>query len=226
VLDGARVHYHFAGLRRPAFTDHGKTIDIYDSRSRESVLAALQLSAQKWGTISVHGNREFMRTCVQLAAEHGFKIANPELQEAIAAERQRHRPQDRARTPMPGVGSRAESLTLASIYERHATEIRRGQPDAGRIDASRLDAEVAIRMAVTGHSREQIAKAILEGARASRPHEDRDWPTYARRAVQRAFSAPGEQARSRVELLRDKFLRLEGRQDEQQLLRGLGGPAR
>jgi hypothetical protein len=29
------------------------------------------LSAQKWGTISVHGNREFMRTCVELAAEHG-----------------------------------------------------------------------------------------------------------------------------------------------------------
>ena len=77
----------------PPFTDHGKTIDIYDSRTRESVLAALQLSAQKWGTISVHGNREFMRTCVELAAEHGFKIANPDLQEAIAAERQRHRPQ-------------------------------------------------------------------------------------------------------------------------------------
>ena len=81
-------------------------------------------------------------------------------------------------------------MTLASIYERHVTEIRREQPDARRIDASRLDAEVAVRMAVTGHSREQIAKAILDGARASRPHEDRDWQAYARRAVQRAFSLP------------------------------------
>ena len=58
-------------------------------------------------------------------------------------------------------------------------------------------------MAVTGHSREQIAKAILDGARASRPHEDRDWEAYAGRAVQRAFSAPGEQARIRFDLFRD-----------------------
>jgi hypothetical protein len=226
VLDGARVHYHRAGSGRPSFTDHGKTIAIYDSRSRESVLAALQLSAQKWGTISVQGNREFMRTCVELAAEHGLKIANPELQEVIAAERQRHRPKERPRAPMPGVGPRAESFTLASIYERHVTEIQREQPDARRIDASRLDAEVAVRMAVTGHSREQVAKAIFDGARASRPHEDRDWQAYARRAVQRAFSPPGEQARARLELRREKLLRLEGRQDERQLVRGLGGPSR
>jgi hypothetical protein len=226
VLDGARVHYHRAGSRRPSFTDHGRTIDIYDSRAHESVLAALQLSAQKWGTISVHGNRDFMRICIELAAEHGFKIANPELQEAIAAERQQHRPQDRPRGHIPSVGLRPESLTLASIYERHVAEIRREQPGALRIDASRLDAEVAVRMAVTGHSREQIAKAIIDGAQTSRPREDRDWQAYARRAVQRAFSAPDEQARSRLERLRDKFLRLEGRQDERQLLRGLGGPAR
>ena len=226
VLDGRRVHYHLAGSRRASFTDHGKTIDIYDSRTRESVLAALQLSAQKWGTISVHGNREFMRTCVELAAEHGFKIANPELQEAIAAKGQRHRPQGRPRAHTPVVGSRPEPLTLASIYERHVTAIRGEELGARRIDASRLDAEVAIRMAVTGHSREQIAKAILDGTRARRLHEDRDWQAYARRAVQRAFSAPGEQARLRLQLLRDKLLRLEGRQDERQLLRGLGGPSR
>jgi hypothetical protein len=226
VLDGRRVHYHLSRSRRPSFTDHGKTIDIYDSRTRESVLAALQLSAQKWGTISVHGNREFMRTCVELAAEHGFKIANPELEDAIAAEYQRRRPQDRPRPHTLGVDPRPESLTLASIYERHVTEIRREQPNAGRIDASRLDAEVAVRMVLTGHSQEQIAKAILDGARASRPREDRDWQAYARRAVQRAFSAPGKQARSRLELVRDKLLQLEGRQDERQLLRGLGGPAR
>ncbi len=226
VLDGRKVHYHLARSRRPSFTDHGKTIAIYDSRTRESVLAALQLSAQKWGTISVRGNREFMRTCVGLAAEHGFKIANPELQEALAAERQRYRPQARPGPHTLGVGSHPQPLTLASIYERHVNEIRREQPDARRIDASRLDAEVAVRMAVTGHSREQIAKAIIDGARASRPHEDRDWQSYAGRAVQRAFSAPGEEAQLRLERLRDALLRLEGRQEERQLLRGLGGPSR
>jgi len=91
VLDGRRVHYHLARSGRPSFSDDGKKIDIYDSRARECVLAALQLSAQKWGTISVQGNREFMRICVELAAEHGFKIANPDLQGAIAAQRERVR---------------------------------------------------------------------------------------------------------------------------------------
>ena len=117
-------------------------------------------------------------------------------------------------------------MTLASIYRRHIEEILRDQPRARRIDASRLDADVAIRMAVTGHSREQIAKAILDGARTDRPNEDRDWQAYARRAVQHAFSPPGEQARLHLEPLRDKLLRIEGREDERHLLRRLGGPSR
>ncbi len=226
VLDGRKVHYHLAGSRRTAFTDHGKTIDIHASRNRESVLAALQLSAQKWGTISVHGNREFMRICVELAAEQGFKIANPDLQEAIAVQRRRLRPPNGPDTRAPRVESRPESLTLASIYRRHIEEILRDQPRARRIDGSRLDADVAIRMAVTGHSREQIAKAILDGARTDRPNEDRDWQAYARRAVQHAFGLPGEQARLHLEPLRDKLLRIEGREDERHLLRRLGGPSR
>jgi hypothetical protein len=188
VLDGGKVHYHLAGSRRAAFTDRGKTIDVHTSRNRESVLAALQLSAQKWGTISVHGNREFMRICVELAAEHGFRIANPDLQEPIAAHRQRHRRQNAPDAHAPGVGSRPESLTLVSIYKRHVEELRHEQPRPRRIDASRLDADVAVQMVVTGHPPEHIAKAILDGARADRPNEDRDWQAYARRAVQQAQS--------------------------------------
>jgi hypothetical protein len=225
VLDGRKVHYHLVGLRRAAFTDHGKTIDIHASRNPESVLAALQLSAQKWGTISVHGNREFMRICVELAAEHGFKIANPDLQEAIAAQRQRLRLPNGPDTRALRVGP-PESLALASIYRRHIEEILRDPPRAHRMDASRVDADVAIRMAVTGHSREQIAKAILDGARADRPGEDRHWQAYVRRAVQHAFGPPGEQARRHLESLRDKLLRIEGREDERQLRRRLRGPSR
>ena len=98
------VHYRRVGERgSPAFTDRGKEIDIYDSDRRESVLAALQLSAQKWGAFTVRGNEQFQRMCVELAAEHGFKIANPDLQKAVAAERERihtpgrERPADRDR---------------------------------------------------------------------------------------------------------------------------------
>ena len=74
VVDGSRVHYHSTGSRgAPAFTDRGRTIDIYDTGRRESVLAALQLSAQKWGTITVRGNEQFRRTCVELAADTASK---------------------------------------------------------------------------------------------------------------------------------------------------------
>jgi hypothetical protein len=226
VLDGRKVHYFLAGSRRAAFTDHGKMIDIHASRNRENVLAALQLSAQKWGTISVQGNREFIRICVELAAEHGFEIANPDLREAIAAQRQRLRLPNGPETRAPSGGSRPESLALASIYRRHIQQIRRDQPRARPVDASRLDADVAIRMAVTGYSREQIAKAILDGAPADRPNEDRDWQAYARRAVQHAFSPPGVQARLHLEPLREKLLRIEGREDERHLPRHLRRPSR
>ena len=89
IVAGRNVQYHQAGERAPAFTDRGNTVDIHDTRRRENVLAALQLSAQKWGTMTVTGNEQFLRTCVELAAERGFKIVNPDLQEAIAVERER-----------------------------------------------------------------------------------------------------------------------------------------
>jgi relaxase-like protein/conjugative element/phage-associated large polyvalent protein/DNA relaxase TraI-like protein/DNA primase RepB-like protein len=221
MIDGGRVHYYRAGSRdAPAFTDRGKTIDIHDSRRRENVLAALQLSAQKWGTITVRGDERFKRTCVELAAEHGFKISNPNLQQAIAAERERLR-----QTQRPPARPQPESMTQAAIYRRHLAEIVREHPHR-RADPSRLDAEVAVRMAVTGHSREQIATAIKEGASGDRASEKRDWDQYALRATSYAFSPPGQEMRDRLAGRRDDLTRLEGRQDELDLLRGLGGPMR
>ena len=72
-----------------SFVDKGQQIDIHDWRDRETTLAALQLSAQKWGTFTVTGHADYQALCVQLAAEHGFKIQNPDLQEAIQKEKDR-----------------------------------------------------------------------------------------------------------------------------------------
>ena len=226
VVDGWKVNYYMAGARRtPAFTDRGKTIDIHDARSRESVLAALQLSAQKWGTISVSGHAQFKRTCVELAAEHGFKITNPDLQEAITAERERRTPRRTNERVTPPESPGAESMTPADIYQRHLDELR-SERSGRRADSSRLDAEVAVRMAVTGHSREQITDAISAGARNARPREKRDWDHYARRATDFAFSPPGQELSDRLANHRQRLIRLEGRQDEIELLRRLGGPLR
>ena len=90
---GQQVHYsrkEEAGAGGGvSFVDKGKSIDIHDWRNRDSTLAALQLSAQKWGSFTVTGCDEYKTMCVKLAAEHGFKITNPELQESIQRERQR-----------------------------------------------------------------------------------------------------------------------------------------
>lgn len=90
---GQQVHYtrkeNIALGGSASFVDKGRSIDIYDWRSRDSTLAALQLSAQKWGSFQVTGNNEYKAMCTKLAAEHGFKISNPELQESIQQERQR-----------------------------------------------------------------------------------------------------------------------------------------
>ncbi|EIM30294.1 LPD7 domain-containing protein [Microvirga lotononidis] len=72
-----------------AFVDNGRQVKIYDWKDRESVRAALQLSSEKWNGLVIKGNDEYKSMVVSLAAEHGFKITNPELQERIAAERQR-----------------------------------------------------------------------------------------------------------------------------------------
>ncbi len=226
VLDRDRVHYHLPGSHRaPVFTDRGKTIDIHAGRNRQAVLAALQLSAQKWGEFWVRGDVQFKRTCVELAAEHRFNITNPELQQAIAAERDRLRLSRTVDAIDRSSASTRQSMTPAAIYQRHFAAVAKEQ-GSRKADPSRIDAEVAVRLAVTGHSREQIVTAIGDGARAGRPSEVRDWDTYARRAADFAFSPPGREMRERLAGHEQRLIRLEGRQDEIDLLRRLRGPLR
>ena len=71
-----------------SFVDKGKQIDVHDWNDRASALAALQLAAQKWGHFTVEGREDYQALCAHLAAEHGFKITHPELQERIQQERQ------------------------------------------------------------------------------------------------------------------------------------------
>jgi hypothetical protein len=64
-----------------AFADMGQTIRVYQ-RDSETILAALQLGAQKWGGVQVNGTDEYKRLCARIAAAHGIRITNPELRDA------------------------------------------------------------------------------------------------------------------------------------------------
>ncbi len=199
----------------PSFTDRGREIQIHDLR-RDSVLAALQLSAQKWGPIHVLGSGDYKRLCADLAAEHGFRIVNPEMQPAIANARkerlrqtQEHR-LERRRESLPSTTERPPARNAADAYERHLDEIRRHHPDA-RHDGSRVDALIAIRLRVTGHGREEVEGAIRDRAARQRPAESRNWDEYARRAVSHAFGVSGESAFRQLAKTRELLLALEGR---------------
>lgn len=86
-IAGNAVHYWGGGAGGVSFVDIGKEIQIHDT-SKASTLAALQLAASKWGEFQVTGDQKFKDQVVQLAAEHGLKVTNPELQDQIRAARE------------------------------------------------------------------------------------------------------------------------------------------
>lgn len=76
----------------PAFVDCGRRIDVTASNDRDAARAALQLAKAKWGRVTVSGPPEYQQMMLELAAEMGVQIANPELQERLNVEIERRRP--------------------------------------------------------------------------------------------------------------------------------------
>lgn len=95
------------------------------------------------------------------------------------------------------------------IYHRHFQDIR-GQPHS-LLDPSRVDAMIAVRMRVTGHSCDEITFALTHGAPSLQDQsEERDWPTYVARAVRYAFGPAGDREVARLAVCRELWRRLEG----------------
>jgi hypothetical protein len=159
--------------------------------------------------------------CAELAAEHGFNIANPELQQTIAAERERIRMTRGEREPDRSRRSAdiPEPRTPAEAYRRHLTDITQDHPDQ-HIHPSRIDAEIAVRMRLTGHHRGEIVSAIKEVAPRDRPGEKRDWDAYAKRTADVAFGVLGDRLAEHLRQLDDRLRGLEGRRRDGPTLGG------
>ncbi|MCP5197912.1 MAG: relaxase/mobilization nuclease domain-containing protein [Gammaproteobacteria bacterium] len=99
VVYSRRVDYRLRDSANgiPAFVDRGREIVITNGKDPAGVLAALQLAAQKWGTFKVEGDAEYQGLCVRLAAQHGLRLGNPALQDAL---RQAHSTQWRSPAPV------------------------------------------------------------------------------------------------------------------------------
>lgn len=118
VVRGAQVHYfhedHADTSGQGAFVDLGKAIEVHDWRNPDATLAAMQLSAQKWGSFKVTGSHEFKSLCARLAAAHGFALSNPELHDTIALERERLQRSRQARLEEENVQAQQQPLPLSS----------------------------------------------------------------------------------------------------------------
>ena len=84
---GLEIHYsrhdaETSAYQTLAFIDKGKTLDVRDWSNSESVNAALQLASQKWDSLRINGSDAYKETVAQLAAQHGYKITNPEIQKS------------------------------------------------------------------------------------------------------------------------------------------------
>jgi hypothetical protein len=80
VIRGGRVDYRRADdPGGPAgFADRGGEIAVHAERDRDTVRAALQLAAQKWGRFRVEGDDEYRALCARVAAECGLPLGDPE----------------------------------------------------------------------------------------------------------------------------------------------------
>ena len=208
----------------PAFTDKGGRIVIH-TVDRDTVLAALQLASQKWRSVRVSGPEAYRKLCVELAAEHGLKLSNPELQQDIGASRSRrtqhprpgrhdtHQPSPLDLQPATDVGSvaarageRSPVRDIVDAYQRHFDDLSQQR---GMRDLSRLDGIVAVRLRLTGHSRADVERAIREAA--TRRNDTRDWSEYAKHTTRHAFGVRGDQLLAAMVESRTSLLRLEGR---------------
>jgi Holliday junction resolvase-like predicted endonuclease len=182
-----------------SFTDYGKRIDVWQAQDEAAVLAAFQLGAQKWRTVTITGPDEFKQLCAQLAAQHGFKINNPELRQEIV-----RGPSEGQLVPVIPSGIPSSSMA----YQMHKADI------LNRIEvrnASQLDWMIAVRMRVTGHDQQAITQALKETASQGREAENRNWANYAERTVEAVFGPRGNRECARSEQRAEAWARVEGR---------------
>jgi ribosomal protein S30 len=196
----AEIHYSsLTDPSRVSFTDRGKRIDVWQAQDEAAVLAALQLAAQKWGTLTITGPDEFKQLCAQLAAQHGFKISNPELRpENVRGPSEGQ--------PVPVIPAGMPSPNIA--YQLHKADI------LNRIEvrnASQLDWMIAVRMRVTGHDQQAVTQALKENASQGREAENRNWTNYAERTAEAVFGSRGNRECQRNEQRAEAWARVEGR---------------
>ena len=167
------------------FIDRGARVDLVNSRDDAVLLAALQVSANKWDAIQITGSENYKSRVISLAAEHNFNISNSELQDRLARERDRIAA-TRAKSAEPNSMSeqaRQQSQSQGVARESLATSPQRGEAYTGAPAA--LTTQVI--QAATDEMRQALYAAVGKFTAASHAGAARQLASEERTAVQSAI---------------------------------------
>lgn len=120
------------------------------------------------------------------------------------------------------IGGTKQDAAAAQVYFAHRADILDRQ--SGPVDPSRIDFMIAQRMRVTGHSRNAIRVAILNGASKSRPTDAPavNWDAYATRTTNAVFAPTLDKKLPDLAAYEERWRRLEGRRPESNKTRSIG----
>lgn len=225
-ITDAGVAYFRPGGSRAEFVDRGREVAIGASDDA-AILAGLQLAQSKFGVIQLDGPPRAVRRAALIAAQHGIRLKNPDLQQLWEKERERSRQGARIeyQAPAPAAIPRREEVqkmadaqpsdtAAQAAYRLHLTDVfweRRAKGLATNWSA--IDREAALRMRLTGHSREDI-RAALESLAPKLHSEHRDdWREYAERAAGAAFTPGADRELEQMQHLRSQLYALESKDD-------------
>lgn len=226
-ITDAGVAYYRQGESRADFVDRGREVSIGASDDA-AILAGLQLAQTKFGVIQLDGPPRAVRRAALIAAQHGIRLKNPELQQLWEAERERSRQGARTEYPSPAPAAapkkREDVQRMADVqpgdtaaqaaYRLHLTAVfwdRRGKGLA--MNWSSIDREAAMRMRLTGHTQDDIRAALESLSPRLHPEHRDDWREYAERASGAAFTPGADRELESMQHMRAQLYALESRED-------------
>jgi Relaxase/Mobilisation nuclease domain len=119
----------------------------------------------------------------------------------------RYRHQDGKEQPSPPVPGQQEKASHLGVYQRHYQDIF---DPSQKVDPSRMDGMIAVRMRLTGHTQQEVEQVIYQEASDRHFEEDRNWKDYAKRTAQFAFGAGGDRQVENLKVYREELMELEG----------------
>jgi hypothetical protein len=129
-----------------AFVDKGGQVVVHDWKNEDAIGGAMKLASEKWGAITLTGNEKYKDLAIRVAAESGFEVTNPELQERFARAKARAAEKERSAV--------SSAATPAAVSSRIATSTA----------SERAIALEAIHASVDKEARRQTRQAEVSSA--------------------------------------------------------------